>query len=161
MLSLLASVNKLKSTVDLGFAQLVTNPSDAVKTLLPIVQAVEAEAKSLTATDQHYIADLIGVISKLTAVIAATGIRANAGAKPAVASPLVSSAPLAAQAVPAMKSPVVPVASATPVVSPAPAAAPAAPDVAKPEPALPTLAPIVTLPIAPASVAAVAVPAAK
>ena len=33
------------------------------------MKAIQAEAKGLSSTDQHYIADLVGIIAKLSAVI--------------------------------------------------------------------------------------------
>lgn len=141
MLSLLTAVAALKSSLELDLAYVIANPRKVITAVLPLVKAIQAEAAGLSATDQHYIADLVGIIAKLSQVI-------NAISPPAPT-------PVPKPVVPITPAPVLPTPAAL-----ASALAAQSTSVAPVVPATPTPAPVVTPPAAaPKPVAPVVTPA--
>lgn len=128
MLALLEAVAVLKSSLELDINYVIANPRKVIATVLPLVKAIQAEASGLSSTDQHYIADLVGIIAKLSTVI-------NAISPPALApAPKPTPAPTPAPVLPVAPAPVAPASPVAPVVPtpapapvPAPVATPAAP----------------------------------
>lgn len=154
MLSLLTAVAALKSSLELDIAYVIANPRKVITAVMPLVKAIQAEAAGLSATDQHYIADLVGIIAKLSQVI-------NAISPPAptpVPKPVAPITPAPVLPTPAPIAPVVPATpTPAPVVTPAPAAAKPVAPVVTPAPApvapvAPVAAPVATpvsAPVAP------------
>jgi outer membrane biosynthesis protein TonB len=172
MLSLLIAVDALKTQLESSFARLTSNPQEVVLVVEPLVKALQAEAKGLSLTDQHYIADLVGIIAQLTKILVASSPKLGA-AKPVPIKPVIlpPTPPAAPASPPAPAAPVAPASPTTipipkpspvtpppaaPVVTPVPAPAPApvaTPPTVEPKPSAPVVSPI-PAPAAPATPAA-------